>query len=153
MLGAIASLFGGGSGSAPTAVAAATGGRIIGPGTGTSDSIPAWLSNGEFVVNAAATSKNLALLQAINDNRMPAFAAGGPVGAMRSSGDAGGGFGGGLQVNIIGAPSEPTAVRQGQDANGQRRLDVVFDEAAASAVSRAGSRTSQALGQRGLMTG
>lgn len=36
------------------AVAAATGGHITGPGTGTSDSIPAWLSNGEFVVRAAA---------------------------------------------------------------------------------------------------
>lgn len=35
----------------------ATGGRISGPGTGTSDSIPAWLSNGEHVIRAAAASK------------------------------------------------------------------------------------------------
>ena len=34
---------------------AATGGYITGPGTGTSDSIPARLSNGEFVMTAAAT--------------------------------------------------------------------------------------------------
>ena len=60
----------------------ATGGWIHGPGTGTSDSIPALLSNGEFVVNAAAARQNAALLEAINGrgtvsgNRL---AAGGPV--------------------------------------------------------------------------
>ena len=32
----------------------ATGGPVSGPGTGTSDSIPAWLSNGEYVINAKA---------------------------------------------------------------------------------------------------
>ena len=35
----------------------ATGGRITGPGTGTSDSIPMWLSNGEHVIRAASASK------------------------------------------------------------------------------------------------
>jgi hypothetical protein len=35
----------------------ATGGYISGPGTGTSDSIPARLSNGEFVMTAAATRR------------------------------------------------------------------------------------------------
>ena len=35
----------------------ATGGRIHGPGTGTSDSIPAWLSDGEHVIRAAAASR------------------------------------------------------------------------------------------------
>lgn len=36
---------------------AATGGRIAGPGTGTSDSIPMWLSNGEMVIRAASVRK------------------------------------------------------------------------------------------------
>lgn len=36
---------------------AATGGRIHGPGTGTSDSIPMWLSTGEHVIRAASASK------------------------------------------------------------------------------------------------
>ncbi len=35
----------------------ATGGRITGPGTGTSDSIPAWLSNGEAVLKASSLRK------------------------------------------------------------------------------------------------
>lgn len=45
----------------------AAGGMIRGRGTGTSDSILARLSNGEFVINAAATSRFLPLLRAIND--------------------------------------------------------------------------------------
>jgi hypothetical protein len=57
----------------------ADGGLISGPGTGTSDSIPARLSHGEFVVNANATSQNRALLEAINGNRIPKFADGGLV--------------------------------------------------------------------------
>lgn len=44
----------------------ATGGFVSGPGTGTSDSIPAMLSDGEFVMNAAATSQHRAELEAMN---------------------------------------------------------------------------------------
>lgn len=51
--------------------AKATGGMISGPGTGTSDSILARLSNGEFVVNARATAENLPLLTAINNGKSP----------------------------------------------------------------------------------
>ena len=47
----------------------ATGGFIRGPGTGTSDSINARLSNGEFVVNAQATRNNLGALHAINNGQ------------------------------------------------------------------------------------
>lgn len=49
----------------------ATGGKVTGAGTGTSDSIPAWLSNGEFVINAKATSRNEPLLRAINSGVQP----------------------------------------------------------------------------------
>jgi hypothetical protein len=59
---------------------AAAGGYITGPGTGTSDSIPARLSSGEYVINAASTRKNRALLDKIN-NAPVKMAAGGPVGS------------------------------------------------------------------------
>jgi hypothetical protein len=42
------------------------GGEVYGPGGPRSDMIPAMLSNGEFVVNAASTEKYLPLLRAIN---------------------------------------------------------------------------------------
>lgn len=44
----------------------ATGGLVSGPGTGTSDSVPAMLSNGESVMTARATSMFAPLLSAIN---------------------------------------------------------------------------------------
>lgn len=57
----------------------ASGGLINGPGSGTSDSILARLSNGEYVVNAASTAKHLPLLEQLNGGALPAFAPGGPV--------------------------------------------------------------------------
>ena len=72
----------------------ARGGRVSGPGTGTSDSILAGLSDGEFVVNSRATAENLPLLKAINagwvpsaeflHGLIPGFASGGIVGGAGS---------------------------------------------------------------------
>lgn len=58
----------------------AEGGFVSGPGTSTSDSIPALLSDGEFVVNARSTQLFKPLLTAINDaGALPQFAVGGLV--------------------------------------------------------------------------
>jgi tape measure domain-containing protein len=62
-------------------LAYASGGHISGPGTGTSDSILAALSNGEFVVNAQSTKRYAGLLHSINSGGLAKFAAGGLVGA------------------------------------------------------------------------
>ena len=67
----------------------ATGGLITGPGTGTSDSIPAMLSNGEYVINAAAVQRlGTAYLDTLNS---PHYAEGGQVGtpAMGAAGSGG----------------------------------------------------------------
>jgi len=79
--GWFSNLFGLGGGAAAVPKAA-TGGRIVGPGTGTSDSIMAMLSNGEYVVNAATTKRWLPFLETLNSNngKLPAFAKGGAVG-------------------------------------------------------------------------
>ncbi|GLU29466.1 tape measure protein [Brucella sp. NBRC 12950] len=58
-------------------VHAATGGLIRGPGGPRTDSIPARLSDGEFVVNAKATKQNRALLERINKGQSLALAGGG----------------------------------------------------------------------------
>ena len=57
----------------------ATGGYISGPGSGTSDSIPARLSDGEYVINASATRRNKSLLDKINSGGPVGYAAGGAV--------------------------------------------------------------------------
>ena len=65
----------------------AGGGRIRGPGSGTSDSILARLSNGEFVVRAAAVEHyGAGLLSRINQMQIPRFADGGMVGTSPVSG-------------------------------------------------------------------
>jgi uncharacterized protein YejL (UPF0352 family) len=67
----------------------ASGGLVSGPGTSTSDSIPALLSDGEFVVNARSTQVFRPLLSAINATAgMPQFAVGGLVnGRMKKDPD------------------------------------------------------------------
>lgn len=64
----------------------ATGGYISGPGTGTSDSIPALLSNGEYVIRAAAVRKlGKRHLDMLNHGiPIPRFADGGMVGTVSS---------------------------------------------------------------------
>lgn len=61
-------------------------GSIHGPGTGTSDSIPAMLSNGEFVLRADAVKKfGIGFLNALNNGFIPAipqYSYGGLVSAM-----------------------------------------------------------------------
>ncbi|MBR1230202.1 hypothetical protein JQ600_35495 [Bradyrhizobium sp. AUGA SZCCT0176] len=64
----------------------ADGGFVSGPGTGTSDSIPARLSDGEFVVNAAATKQFAPLLQAINSGNLPSFKDGGDASGRQEQG-------------------------------------------------------------------
>lgn len=84
--GLIGSLFG-------LAPAKADGGKVSGPGGPRDDNLLHWLSNGEFVVNAAATRNAQPLLEAINagvpvdrlmdiiGGRRPGFADGGLVGS------------------------------------------------------------------------
>ena len=74
------------TGSRGPQLGVATGGRVVGPGTGTSDSIPARLSNGEYVMDAETTKRALPLLEAIHRNkgRVLGFASGGPVGDSKA---------------------------------------------------------------------
>lgn len=119
--------FGGGAtgnlpGVVAGGVAAATGGYISGPGTGTSDSIPARLSNGEFVIKAASVNKfGKSFFDMLNSGQMPAFANGGLV--TRKPKVAPGFANGGqvtvasndVTVNVINNSSQPVRARQEQD--------------------------------------
>lgn len=60
--------------AAYTAMGYARGGLVTGPGTATSDSIPARLSRGEYVVRAAPAAQHRSLLDSINTGRIPAAA-------------------------------------------------------------------------------
>lgn len=83
----VAACTGGGGGFAARWTGAfgkafATGGSVDGPGTGTSDSIPAMLSNGEYVLNAQAVDRlGVPFLNGLNTGRLRGFASGGLVGS------------------------------------------------------------------------
>ena len=79
----------GGDKAKATLVAAATGGYISGPGTGTSDSIPARLSNGEYVIKQSSVARyGTGFLNKVNQGTLSPseaihnFAEGGLVGQM-----------------------------------------------------------------------
>ena len=81
---AISGWLGLAGGAAGASVKAATGGYIRGPGTGTSDSIPARLSDGEYVVRAAMVSHyGVDFLHALNRGQLRKFAQGGLVSTPR----------------------------------------------------------------------
>ena len=87
------SMSSGAGGSEIATVKKATGGYISGAGTSTSDSIPAMLSNGEYVVRANAVRKyGRSMLDKLNSGswgnlrvRIPKFATGGYVGQKGST--------------------------------------------------------------------
>lgn len=83
----VAACTGGGGGfaarwSSAFGKAFASGGSVAGPGTGTSDSVPAMLSNGEYVLNAQAVDRlGVPFLNGLNTGRLRGFASGGLVGS------------------------------------------------------------------------
>lgn len=101
-------------------VKAASGGAIYGAGTATSDSIPAMLSNGEYVIRAAAVDKlGVPFLDALNTGDYNGFSTGGLVAPTfnESRGQVGGGGNQAvninLSVNAIDAASFEEALRNG----------------------------------------
>lgn len=114
----------------------AGGGYVSGPGTGKSDSIPAMLSNGEYVMTAAATRKYGAILDQMNAGRyaggglvVPTIAAGNtthiPVTPSKSSAQ------GGCVVNITNKTDSNVSVKESRfdEDLGRWVLDVVVDGA------------------------
>ena len=115
---------GGEGGAAPYKVTAnrASGGIVTGAGTSTSDSINARLSNGEYVVNARATSAFLPLLNSINDAGLqPRFANGGLYRGQESGNFAAENITRAIQESIIDRPVKTYVV--GTDMSTQQQFD------------------------------
>jgi tape measure domain-containing protein len=95
----------------------ASGGRVAGPGTSTSDSIPAMLSNGEHVINAKSAARWRPLLEAINADRVPGFSDGGAIG---SAGSVSSRLGSGSDSTVNFAPTINVQAAQGGDPQQNR---------------------------------
>lgn len=111
----------------------ATGGMIRGPGTGTSDSIPIWASNGEGMVNSAATRHygGERFINSLNDMSFSPYAAPADVIEVSSGGT-------GRPMSFV-MPGVGTASGRVDDdfANGMKR---VFDRATAGRARQAKPR-------------
>ena len=106
-------------------VQGATGGLLQGGGSGTSDSIPVRLSDGEFVINAANTKQFLPLLTAINN----------------FSGGGGQSKGGGVVVQVIDQRSgdAPPVERQERvSGDGSRTIALIIKDAVSREISGGG---------------
>jgi lambda family phage tail tape measure protein len=111
-----------GVGSNSYAFHLAGGGAVTGPGTPTSDSIPAWLSNGEYVMSADAVRRiGVGALDAANEGRhvhsMARFASGGYVGSTAASSRSGG------DINIDVPVTVPGGADAGANASGAADLN------------------------------
>jgi tape measure domain-containing protein len=78
LFGSLISAVAGGAGGSPTGGVRlfAGGGIVTGRGTGTSDDIPAMISNGEAVIPARAVANNRSLVEALIADRLPRYASG-----------------------------------------------------------------------------
>lgn len=101
------------------AVGFPTGGPVSGPGTATSDSIPAWLSDGEFVIKAKSAAKlGRAALDRMNlTGEIPGFAEGGTL--ARSF----------RPVNAPASPAGGHSARVGMDDDFRREMRGVVADA------------------------
>ena len=118
----------------------ATGGYISGPGTATSDSIPALLSNGEYVIKAAAVSQyGRGFFESLNARR---FASGGYVGGGAPAMAMGGGN---LRVEIVnnGSPAKVESASMQKQPDGSSLLRMVISGVADDLAN--GGRTMSAI--------
>jgi hypothetical protein len=108
----------------------ADGGFVSGKGTATSDSIPAWLSDGEFVMQASAVKAlGIKNLNAMNEGRVPRFASGGPMNKVRIPMNTGGGGGSKHTTNIYNlAPNVEVEQNVTEDSFGNTQTDFYIRE-------------------------
>lgn len=108
----------------------ATGGLVKGPGTGTSDSIPANLSNGEYVLQAEAVRKiGLANLERMNRDGIAGFSGGGSVSPLPVSSGSFGGEGSSVNLTIIDNSSGDKSYRTEETTNdnGEKELRLFIE--------------------------
>ncbi|TBA38427.1 phage tail length tape measure family protein [Rhizobium ruizarguesonis] len=130
----------------------AAGGHVAGAGGPTDDAIPAMLSNGEYVINAAATRRHRRLLDAINSGSVARLAKGGLAGP--SLAPSGRGYGNdNVEIKIINNNGSKVSQTKRKTSSGQT-IEMVIDDMVADKMSTPGSRSRSAVqSQFGLQGG
>lgn len=118
----------------------ASGGLVRGPGTGTSDSISANLSNGEYVLKADAVRQiGLRNLQMMNTGNMPTFSEGGSVGMpVNAMGNNGGGGNGAVNFTVIDQSTGSKEFKQEETINsrGEREMKLIITDVVKQSMAR-----------------
>jgi hypothetical protein len=146
LLGLVGSLFGFAEGGDPFSPK----GKIHGPGGPRADKRLVRVSAGEFIMNAEATQKNRALLEAMNAGAaLPGFARGGAV-----DGGAGGWRAPTAKIELLPQTRTPIAIEQGEERSspdGTRIQRFILSDAVAEGINARGGRARETLaGQFGL---
>lgn len=115
----------------------AGGGPVVGPGTGTSDSVPIWASNGEYLVNAAGTARNRKLLDAINSGNIIKMASGGPIGSSMAA--AGGSATSNVSVTVVAGKNDQVQVKDVKKAGGGIDIALLVNQTVTQAIATPGS--------------
>ena len=120
---------------------AAQGGFIQGPGSSTSDSIPARLSDGEFVVNSSAVDKvGRSTLEQINQGKVPVErASGGPaINSIKNSSSNSNGSNNQVNVQFIDQSSGQKEVEQREttDSDGAKQFQIVVKDAVKESINK-----------------
>ena len=126
--------------------AKAEGGRIYGPGGGTSDDVLMWGSSGETMMNARATRRYGPLLDAMNgDAVIPGFSSGGTIGGGSTAPAA---FGG-VNISIENHGSTPITgnIEERPDGKGGRKFALVLADQVGTALTTKGGGAKRALEQ------
>lgn len=120
----------------------ATGGYVSGKGTSTSDSIPANLSDGEYVLKADAVRKlGLRTLERLNNGEVSNFSKGGGVGVTPVGvGTLGGNQNSdsGINVTIVdnSQGSKEYTTEETTGANGERQMKLIIDSVVKDGINR-----------------
>lgn len=131
LIGAFAGgIGGGGAAAAPSGILAgiggmASGGQVRGPGSSSSDSIPAMLSNGEFVMSAKAVKQwGSGFFEQLNSgfSRPMAMAAGGAVGGSTYNNSS---WSPTIVVNVAAGNTNASAVRTSAEQGAREALRMI----------------------------
>lgn len=133
----------------------AMGGIVSGPGSGTSDSIPTMLSDGEFVINARDTARNRGLLEMINQGaNLQGLAAGGQVGRRLTPAGIGGtsssGRGGAITVEVISRVDKEGNISAFVEAVSGQVAGQVVKASSPGIVEQASNRTATKIARGGM---
>lgn len=143
---ALSAMIGGLAGAQVATIAStnyATGGYVSGPGTSTSDSIPANLSNGEYVLKADAVKKlGMRNLEMLNNGGGSNYSQGGGVGSVAPLGvgamSGGSTNNGSVNLTVVDNSTGDKDYRteEGFDQNGNREMRLVIDNAVKDSINR-----------------